>query len=141
MMKTPQDFYRDRSRPDGLGAQCKMCMNEHDQNRRATNPEKYLADRRKRAYKHLLRTKFDLTVGEYEALLEQQGGVCALCKRPETAVTKDRSRLRMMSVDHCHTQGRVRALLCNDCNVGLGRFRDDPALLRTAASYIEQHRA
>lgn len=45
-----------------------------------------------------------------------------------------------MSVDHDHTSGKVRGLLCGRCNAGVGYFRDDPALMEQAAIYIKQHR-
>src|SRR5262249_52926381 len=52
---------------------------------------------------------------------------CAICKRSD----------RPLVVDHCHTTKKVRRLLCNKCNVGLGCFNDDPALFRAAAAYLE----
>ena len=62
-------------------------------------------------------------------MLEAQGGVCAICR------TGTRRH-----VDHDHATGAVRALLCFNCNGGLGQFRDDPCLLHAAALYVEHHR-
>ena len=62
-------------------------------------------------------------------MLEAQGGTCAICQSAPAE-----------HVDHDHDTGAVRALLCFNCNGGLGQFRDDPAVLRAAADYVEEHR-
>ena len=86
--------------------------------------------------KHWNRAKkiYNCTQNEYEQMYEDQGGVCAICGRPET-----RKRLKRLSIDHDHSTGEVRALLCSDCNAGLGRFGDDPERLRSAAAYLEKY--
>lgn len=73
------------------------------------------------------------TVEEYDELLTAQGGGCAICF---VATNKSGRRL---AVDHCHETGRVRGILCTNCNVTLGRMNDDPDLLRRAAEYLEAH--
>lgn len=80
----------------------------------------------------VLRKTYGITVEDYDRMFAEQGGVCALCRRPEP----DRRR-KYLSVDHCHRNGNVRALLCSRCNKGLGHFLDDPVLLRLAADYLE----
>lgn len=64
-----------------------------------------------------------------DAMVRAQSGRCAVCTDPFVGGT--------FAVDHCHTTGEVRGLLCNNCNNGLGRFLDSPALLRAAAEYLE----
>lgn len=78
---------------------------------------------------------------EYEARLAEQGGCCAICRRPESAkwTRKWRSRIGFV-VDHCHRTNTIRRILCHSCNVGLGLFADDPTVLRTAAAYLEEYR-
>ncbi len=66
-----------------------------------------------------------------------QGGVCAICEQPETAQRSGRAK--WLAVDHDHGTGAVRGLLCSNCNPMLGYAKDDPALLRAAASYLESH--
>ena len=78
--------------------------------------------------------KFGITLEQYDEMLTAQGGVCAICKQPEAV-----SREQALAVDHDHTRNVVRAILCNRCNRALGFFRDDPALLRAAAAYLEAH--
>ncbi len=84
-----------------------------------------------------LRKNFGISLADYERMLEAQGNGCAICGRPETQ--KRYGKLRWLSVDHCHTTHAVRGLLCNSCNNGIGRFRDDPDLLRKAADYLERY--
>jgi hypothetical protein len=76
-----------------------------------------------------LRHKYGLTIEEYEQRLNQQGGVCAICKKAEPA-------RRRYAVDHDHRTGVVRGLLCTRCNNALGCFHDDPLLMDRAAQYI-----
>jgi len=72
-------------------------------------------------------------------MLAAQQGRCAICgDPPDPDGVRAASRLH---ADHDHTTGMVRELLCVRCNSGVGLFRDDPALLRVAAAYIERHRA
>lgn len=73
---------------------------------------------------------YDITMEEFEARLASQGGVCAIC-RTDTWTGKG------PHVDHNHETGAVRGILCHKCNLGLGKFNDDPELLRAAATYLE----
>lgn len=83
------------------------------------------------AIAHKRRT-YKLAPGEYESMLESQHGVCGICCGLPP-------RGRLLSVDHDHKTGVVRGLLCDDCNHGIGRFRDDPRLMATAIAYLEKH--
>lgn len=62
---------------------------------------------------------------------ESQGGVCKICRRPPAFSTRG-----VLYVDHCHDTGRIRGLLCGQCNVGMGAFRDNAELLEIAATYL-----
>jgi recombination endonuclease VII len=75
--------------------------------------------------------KYGLRPGEYEAMIRAQGGRCRVCGDAPAKLV----------VDHDHDTGAVRALLCNLCNTALGYFRDDAALARRAAEYLEAHQA
>ena len=86
----------------------------------------------------MLRTRYGITIDQYNVMLEAQGGRCTLCgSTPNPNGVRAASCLH---VDHDHVTGAVRALLCNECNRGLGYLRDSPRLLRLAADYIERHR-
>lgn len=75
------------------------------------------------------KSTYGLSREEYEALLEKQGGVCAICKQ------KCRVHPRL-SVDHCHRTNVIRGLLCHACNTALGKFEDDPNRLLNAIEYL-----
>lgn len=80
---------------------------------------------------------YNITADEYTALAQRQEGRCAICRGKS-----NRSKLRelkYLSVDHDHADGTVRGLLCNNCNAGLGMFKDNPTLLKLAALYLEIH--
>lgn len=84
-------------------------------------------------------SRYGVTPDEYQLMLAAQDSKCSLCGFvPPPGGVKAASRLH---VDHDHETGRVRSLLCNGCNRGLGYLQDSPELLRAAADYIERHRA
>ena|ERR1035437_406052 len=85
--------------------------------------------------KYRLKKEYGLTIPQFEVMVMAQGGKCALCG----AADGGRSKWKTLSVDHCHATGKVRALLCHQCNMVLGHCRDNPALLRKAADYVEHH--
>ena len=76
---------------------------------------------------------------EYSRLLTLQENNCAICKRPETRADYRTGRVRGLAVDHDHTTGAVRELLCSGCNLGIGNFQENHDLLIKAAEYIKKH--
>lgn len=84
--------------------------------------------------------KYGIDFAEYQRMLVEQNGVCACCERPESRLT-DAGDLRMLSVDHNHTTGAVRGLLCSNCNLVLGYACDDVTVLEKAISYLHKHGA
>lgn len=84
-----------------------------------------------RKYKRFIKKTYDITFEDYEEMLESQNGKCAIC---ESKIGN--SRTTRLFVDHCHTTGNVRGLLCSSCNHGLGQFRDSPKLLQKAIKYL-----
>lgn len=107
---------------------CKGCAHANQAVRIADRKERgegaFRADR--------LRREYGLTPEEVTAMREAQGGVCAICEKP----LGERAH-----IDHCHETGHVRALLCHNCNIGLGHFGDDVKLMLKAAAYVSEHRA
>lgn len=85
---------------------------------RAAKPEQYRDAMRKHRY--------GLTSDQYEALVDESGGLCAICRKT----------MGRVCVDHDHETGRVRGLLCHNCNVGLGLLGDDPIRLQAALNYL-----
>ena len=119
-VKPLEDFPRTRNARTGRATYCLPCHNARGQASRAKIGGS-------RTY-HLTR-RYGITAAEADVMLERQRRVCAICRVAPAA-----------HVDHDHRTGAVRALLCFNCNGGLGQFRDDPILLRFAAAYVELHR-
>lgn len=81
--------------------------------------------------------KFGITSKTYSLMLQSQNKVCAICGKPETA--KRLGVVKSLSVDHDHKSGKIRGLLCSDCNTGIGKLKDDPSIIRAAADYLDKH--
>lgn len=77
---------------------------------------------------------YGITIKQHDDMLEAQGGKCAICGCPPEQSTKG-----ALAVDHCHTTGKVRGLLCGNCNAGIGHLRDSLELIRAAGAYLEKH--
>ena len=93
-------------------------------------------DGRSIARKSSLKCKYNLTVEEYDEMIKALDGLCQICRNPETE--KDRTGvIKWLAVDHCHTTGKVRGLLCAQCNQGLGNYRDNTDYLKAAIAYLE----
>ena len=72
-----------------------------------------------------------MTLERYAEMLSSQGGVCAVCKEPPGKPEKSR-----LAVDHCHTSGRVRGLLCVRCNIMLSFIENSPEMVQPLAVYL-----
>jgi len=129
-------YNKDRSRPDGLSFYCKTCNQADWLRQRSADPEGYRAKQARRSYRYTLRIKFGISLEDYEAKLAQQNGVCAICGQPETSVSKT-GAIKALPVDHDHRTGKLRGLLCDACNKGLGAFGDDVNRLRAAIAYLQ----
>ncbi len=117
-LKPRADFPRHRSSVSGYATYCKPCHNA----RGVEGKRRLHGGTRDYHLKH----RYGLTGAEVDAMLEAQRGVCAICLTPDPE-----------HVDHDHKTGRVRAILCFNCNGGLGQFKDRPELLRRGADYLE----
>jgi hypothetical protein len=119
-----------------LSPQYKKQLAEQNRKRRLADAANPVAVRAENNRSNLRR--YGLTPEMFETKLAAQAGVCVICGNPpKPDGIRAASRLH---VDHDHVTGVVRDLICNNCNRGLGYFRDDPALMRVAAEYIERHR-
>lgn len=113
---------------------CKACCSTRAQQWFADNPDRAAASRRR----HNLASNYGLTEEDYKELLRQQGGVCAICGNDEPNEHGRTGTKFRLSVDHCHTTGRVRGLLCQKCNRAIGLLNDSADLLRKAIGYLER---
>lgn len=167
-VKPVEEFFRRARSKDGRQSRCKVCTGSYKKDWRAQNPEqesatvaawreankeaiqvrsaRYRKANKKRLQErdtewrkanpekmkgYYFKHKYGITWERYLEMLAAQGGKCAVCRHP--CSTHGR-----LSVDHCHTFGTVRGLLCQRCNSALGLMEDDPARLRAAADYLER---
>jgi len=79
-----------------------------------------------------MKYNYGITLDDYNCMYKLQLGVCMICNQAET-------NGKRLAIDHDHSTGKVRGLLCNHCNIGLGKFFDNPQLLQSAINYINDH--
>lgn len=82
-----------------------------------------------------LKMSYGLSSNDYNLILKQQNGSCAICGISQSEL---KGRFKNLCVDHCHTTGKVRGLLCQGCNRGIGLLKDNVSVLEKAASYIKK---
>lgn len=127
---------------------CKKCRNKWSYNWAKNNPEKvkksnedykpyrkeyYSKSETKTKYRNaFLKREYGITIKEYDIMLEKQNGVCSICKRFRLFQDKE-----YMAVDHCHKTGKVRGILCSNCNRALGLLEDNLEFLENAKIYLK----
>lgn len=136
--KAADEFPRNRSAKSGLLAYCRPCNSAKAREWKARNPERaayHAAKRRPRSTierrKVGLWVKYRLTWDDYQDMLASQGAACAICRTVDP-----KSKSGTFTVDHDHSTGAVRGLLCSPCNLALGHMKDEPERLRAAADYL-----
>ncbi len=137
------EFYNDKGFKDGHSSKCKVCKNAATMKWRAANTEKYNAGMRaymktvpaEKRYGTEIKRRYGCTLEQYNAMIVAQEGACAICRKLHNPAEK-KGRLY---VDHCHTTGKVRALLCSGCNSMLGYSKDDTRVLLEAVAYLTRH--
>ncbi|MEU4932216.1 endonuclease VII domain-containing protein [Streptomyces yokosukanensis] len=107
VVKPYSEWERNKTSSDGWASYCRSCR----------------AERNRASY---FKRNYGLTEAERDAMIVAQWALCAICPDAPAA-----------HVDHCHKTGRVRGVLCFNCNSGLGLLRDDPEVVRRAAAYLE----
>ena len=123
--KPRADFYPQKT---GVSSMCRPCHGAYTTER----SKKFKARAVESSRRWKMKSQYGITLEQYDQMLEDQGGVCAICG------TDDPRGMGRFPVDHCHDTGQVRGLLCNLCNQALGMFKDDPQLLLTAVSYLRR---
>lgn len=125
-------FYVDRSKKCGHHTVCRDCTLAARKARYDADPDtardsmrRYYHANRDRFVEYSRRRLYSMTMDDYEIRVVAQGGRCAICRTPEK-----------LHVDHDHSTGQVRGLLCNNCNRALGLLRDDPDVLARAVLYL-----
>lgn len=125
IQKHKTDFYKDSRSKQGLQSMCKECFKKWQQSDIG----------KKTARKAHLTQQYNITLQEYDVMLKEQNNCCAICG---TDVENcDKGSGNHLAVDHCHTTGKVRGLLCASCNILLGKAKDSVPILQSAISYLK----
>lgn len=137
------EFYPDTKMYLGVQRRCKECSKKifreyadrqpNWKEKNAVRSKKWREANPELAADHKRKSKYQLSLGEYNRMLATQNGLCAIC---ETDRPGGRGGFH---VDHCHSTGRIRGLLCNSCNTGLGKFSDNQTLLQRAINYLKNN--
>lgn len=131
LVKLSQEFGTRNSKPTiggivyvYLRSHCKECERKSGTKRYHSN--KHIASERYRT--SILKCKYGLSRSDFDSLMECQDGKCAICHREPPK--------RRLMVDHDHFSGKVRGLLCTQCNTGIGMMKESPEILRSAIEYL-----
>ena len=120
--------------------ECKSCGLEHEQgSREIQKGQKSMSCDNYKPYNYtgldrrdvVIRNQYGITLEQYNNMLKAQNYSCAICGE------EDEVEGRRLAIDHCHTTGQVRGLLCGKCNRGLGLFYDNEDLLQKAIQYLK----
>lgn len=113
--KDKESFYKCKRNPDGLENRCKKCCQQRSRNNE-------------------IKRRYGINQSDYEKILKSQDGKCAICEKNNI----DSEEVRRLSIDHCHETGKIRGLLCSNCNFAIGLMEDDPVILKRAINYLEK---
>ena len=136
--KDESEFSKRTASPDGLYPQCKACVKAGNKERKERAEKMAILEAAKGADARkdfMLMKHYGITLDDYNRMCEEQNYCCAICGRSQQDFQ------RALAVDHDHTSGLVRGLLCPDCNRGLGGFLDNEDIVRKALQYLEHHNA
>jgi hypothetical protein len=143
-LKPIEDFNKNKKQEDGLDKMCKSCSRLESKKYYEKNREKELTRLKiyrennkeivkKRMLKHNLKNNnINISIEEYYEIFSKHNGKCDICKRPQSELKKT------FAVDHDHITGEIRGLLCSNCNLGLGNFKDDINILTNAIKYLKK---
>jgi DNA-directed RNA polymerase beta' subunit len=118
-------------RKDALRSNCKECDAIKYKKWKEKNRKNYLESTTNSS----LKTKYGITLKEYDALFAKQKGICKICG----AAQPGRKGIKRFAVDHCHKTNKIRGLLCMRCNTAIGLLNENPILFDAAKEYLRHH--
>ena len=129
------NYYNHKSSVDGKQYRCKSCDNIARKKWQDNNPEKAARSGRERRLRH----RYGVDLVWYEDKLKEQGGKCDICGVSQNKTSGDTKDNLNFAVDHNHDTGKVRGLLCNQCNRAMGMLGDDVSTLTKAIQYLGKY--
>lgn len=129
------EYYKSRRYSDGVFSSCKSCYSSYqysEKNKEKTRIRNVKKEKRRDGYhvEYALMKKYGITVKQYEEMAISQEYKCKIC------LEEKKGDKRMLYVDHCHKTGKIRGLLCQKCNSGIGLFSDNIIFLERAIDYL-----
>jgi hypothetical protein len=124
--KYPNGYFKDKN--------CKTCNTSFT----PSNPCQLYCSSACKGKNAYYRRNYGIDDNDLARMKQEQQNKCYLCGS-EGFLIGNNNHNEKLAVDHCHSTGKVRKLLCPNCNRGLGLFKDNPELLRKAAAYVEEH--
>jgi len=135
--KPSSEFVKNKACKNGLDSICLVCNRNNQKIWREKNPEKRKLQVQREAdpsklynRRKYLKHSYGITVDDYDHMYTTQKGCCAICGVHQSET------VRKFHVDHCHSTGKIRGLLCQDCNHLLGRAKDTREILSNAIAYL-----
>ncbi len=128
--KNIDKFYYNRLR-SCYHVHCIKCTLNNEKKKLAVNPEHFQNKR--------LKKNFGITLETYNKMSTQQDHLCNICKKPESTVNGASNKIQKLAVDHNHITGKIRGLLCAECNLALGKFKEDISILTNAIEYLRKY--
>lgn len=132
-------FYKIKTTKDGLSHHCKFCKREYYKKHRNLNLQRYnnyrqkwLQNNSEKRKESWFRCRYGIELIEKEQMLKDQNYKCKICDKPENKNFK-------LHVDHSHKSGKVRSMLCLNCNVALGNVKEDLNIAKNLINYIMEY--
>lgn len=139
------NFYINNANKDGHTSYCKSCDLEKRSLLRNKSPEKYKKAMKtyyhsnKDKWKNIrLKNEYGISLNDYNKMFKDQNGLCLICEQPETSIDHKYKTRKSLCVDHCHETGKIRGLLCQRCNSGIGQLKHDKKRLSKAIDYLNK---
>jgi recombination endonuclease VII len=130
-LEKPRDNFGRRNKGKYYRSSCRPCDALKTREYHLAHPERRTLEQEANR-KTILKIQHSLTQADYEAMLDRQRGMCAICG----ATTPRMAGRQFFMIDHDHATGKIRGLLCSPCNLGLGSFGDRVDWLVSAAAYL-----
>jgi hypothetical protein len=133
--KSFDEFYNMNNKGDKKSYRCKICDDLASKKWKNNNTERAKESSRRRTIKF----KYNIELSVYDDMLKRQSGCCAICETSKSTSTYGKNISPHFAIDHDHATGRIRGLLCNNCNRALGLFGDSVVVLKNATKYLSKH--
>jgi cytochrome c553 len=130
-IKPLDEFSKDSRKANGRAGMCKDC---HNASAKASKKHTHYKVDKEASKFYSIKSRYGLTMQQYQEMVKAQNGRCAICGKIPT-------KAYGLQVDHDHSSGKVRALLCHACNVTVGFINESPELAMQIAKYLNEHQA